>query len=150
MYHLRPSVSLPPRLSRNSDPGSHSRLFSPHSPLRFVPCISIARRFQLFLPSSTRVELCLPTLGALSSLIIFLFLQITSKSHHGRNSRTNAINSSIVGLPLDHRGVYTALRSYSGRYPGTPRVYTLLRSYSGSFSGTPRLHTGVPPEHTPY
>ena len=57
--------SLP--LRRNSDPGLHSRLFSPPEPLRFVPCIVIARRFQLFLPSSTRVELCLPTLGALSN-----------------------------------------------------------------------------------
>ena len=37
------------------------------SPLRFVPSIFIARRFQLFLPSSTCVELCLPTLGALSN-----------------------------------------------------------------------------------
>ena len=50
---------LPP--SRNSDPGSHSRLFSHPSPLRFVPCIFIARRIQHFLPSSTRVEVCLPT-----------------------------------------------------------------------------------------
>ena len=41
---------------------------SPPSPLRFVPCIFfIARRFQLFLPSLTPVELCLPTLRALSS-----------------------------------------------------------------------------------
>ena len=40
---------------------------SPPYPLRFVPCIFIARRFQLFLPSSTRVELGLPTPGALSS-----------------------------------------------------------------------------------
>ena len=63
-----PLYSLPP--SRNSDPGSHSirsRLFPPPYPLRFVPCIFIGKRFQLFLPSSTRVELCLPTLGALSS-----------------------------------------------------------------------------------
>ena len=36
--------------SCNSDPGSHSRLFCP-PPLRFVPCIFIARRFQLFLTS---------------------------------------------------------------------------------------------------
>ena len=57
--------SLPP--SRNSDPGSHRRLFIPRYPLRFVPYIFIAIIFQLFLPSSTRVELCLPTLGALSN-----------------------------------------------------------------------------------
>ena len=60
-------LSLLVEHSRNSDPGSHSRLFSPPtSPLRFVPCFFIATIFQLFLPSSTRVELCLPTLGALS------------------------------------------------------------------------------------
>ena len=60
-----PFYSLSP--SRNSDPGSHSRLFSP--PTHYGPCLAffIARRFQLFLHSSTRVELCLPTLGPLSS-----------------------------------------------------------------------------------
>ena len=39
IYFLRPSFSLPP--SRNSDPGSHSRLFCP-ALLRFVRCIFIA------------------------------------------------------------------------------------------------------------
>ena len=76
--------SLPPINSRNSDPGSHSRLFSPPYLLRFVPCIFIARKFQLFLPSSTRVELCLPTLGGLSSSSFFiLFLHISPKPRHG-------------------------------------------------------------------
>ena len=42
-------------------------LLPPRHYARFVPCISIARRFELFLPSSTRIELCLSTLGALSS-----------------------------------------------------------------------------------
>ena len=65
-YCLRPSFSLPP--SRNSDPGSHHVAgSSPPSPLRSMPCIFIARRFQLFPPSSTCVELCLPTLGILSN-----------------------------------------------------------------------------------
>eukprot|EP00610_Laminaria_digitata_P000984 TRINITY_DN2428_c0_g1_i1.p2 TRINITY_DN2428_c0_g1~~TRINITY_DN2428_c0_g1_i1.p2 ORF type:complete len:59 (+),score=13.37 TRINITY_DN2428_c0_g1_i1:130-306(+) len=32
------------------------------SPLRYVPFIFIARRVRHFLPSSTRVEFCLPTL----------------------------------------------------------------------------------------
>ena len=46
--------------SRNSGPRSHSRSFFPPAALRFVPCIFIARRFQLFFrPWSTRVELCL-------------------------------------------------------------------------------------------
>ena len=63
--------SLPP--SRNSDPGSHGRLFSP--PTHYDSCLAffIARRFQLFLPSSTRVELCLPTLAALSAVDLFFF-----------------------------------------------------------------------------
>ena len=54
--------SLPPINSRNSDPGSHSSSLLRPSSLRFVPCVFIAGRFQLFLPSSTRVELCLPCL----------------------------------------------------------------------------------------
>ena len=47
--------------SRNSDPGSQSRLFSP-LPTTVRAFIFIARRVQHFLPSSTRVEFCLPTL----------------------------------------------------------------------------------------
>ena len=38
----------------------------PPSPLRIMPLIFIAKILQPFLPSSTRVELRLPTLGALS------------------------------------------------------------------------------------
>ena len=62
--------SLPPISSRNSDqPLGHIAGFSSHPPLRFVPCnfvalhyervvpcVFIARRLSLFLPSSTRVE----------------------------------------------------------------------------------------------
>ena len=45
-----------PSYSRNSDPGSHGRFFSP--PTHYGSCLAffIARRFQLFLPSPTRVE----------------------------------------------------------------------------------------------
>ena len=62
---------LPP--SHNSAPGSHSRLLCP--PTHYGSCLAfhIARRFQLFLPSSPRVELCLPTLGAFSSYPFFYF-----------------------------------------------------------------------------
>ena len=67
---------LPP--SRNSDLGSHSRLISPPA-LQFLPCISIAKKNQLFLASSTRVELCLPTLGALSSWSFFSFSFFANK-----------------------------------------------------------------------
>ncbi|CAN0495129.1 unnamed protein product, partial [Laminaria digitata] len=49
------------RPSRNTVPGSHSRLFSlPPSTVRAFAFV--ARRGQHFLPSSTRVEFCSPTL----------------------------------------------------------------------------------------
>ena len=86
----------------------------PPSPLRFVLCIFITMRFQLFLPSSTRVELCLPTLSwALSavdpSLSYFCFKKIKASPLRDSNSRINtinSINSSIRGLPplIHHRG----------------------------------------------
>ena len=50
--------SLPP--GRNWDPGSHRGLYS-HLPTTFRALHFIARRFQLFLPWSTYVELCLPS-----------------------------------------------------------------------------------------
>ena len=62
LFYLRTfpfSFSLP---SRSSDPGSLSRLFSP-LPTTVHAFFFIARLFQLFLSSSTRIELCLPTLG---------------------------------------------------------------------------------------
>ena len=52
------------RMGKNHIAGS-----SPPSPVRFVPCILIAGLPQPFLPSSSRVELHIPTLGALSSLM---------------------------------------------------------------------------------
>ena len=82
IYYLRPSFlsvvffsfipfvfallfSLLP--SRNSDPGSHCRLFSPPPHHGSCPSFFIVRRLQPFLSSSTRVELRLPTIGTLSS-----------------------------------------------------------------------------------
>ena len=65
----------------------------------------MARRFQLFLASSTRVELCLPTLGALSSWSFLLFIfanKFKISPRRDSNSRTNT--SRIRGLPLVHRG----------------------------------------------
>ena len=53
-------VLLPPIDGRNSDPGSHCRLFFP-LPTWYGPCLGIfvARIIQHFLPSPpTRVELC--------------------------------------------------------------------------------------------
>ena len=88
--------SLPP--SRNSDPGPHSRLFSPcpPSPLRFVPCIFIASIFQPFLPSSTRVEPCLPSLGLLSNYYsdwssFMIANKFNTSPRRDSNSRTNTI-----------------------------------------------------------
>ena len=78
------------------------------SPSRQRFAFFIARRFQLFLPSSTRVELCLPTLGALGKelLIIFVFANIFQISPwaglelQDQHYRQGAFR----GLPLDHRG----------------------------------------------
>ena len=56
-------LQLPP--FRNSDPGSHSGHFPP--PITVHAFILIAARVEHSLPWSTRVELCVHTLGALSS-----------------------------------------------------------------------------------
>ena len=62
--------SLPP--SRNSDPGSHSRLFSP--PTHYGSCLAFLPREDFsFLPSLTRVVL---THARRSQQLILLFLQI--------------------------------------------------------------------------
>ena len=59
--------SLPP--SRNSDPGSHGRLFS-----TTVRVLHFYReKISALSSSSTRVELCVPTLGAVSSWSFFYF-----------------------------------------------------------------------------
>ena len=65
-----------------------TRLFSPLPLIMFVPCMFIAERFQLFHPSSTGVELRLPTLviGALTTqhLILFIFCKLMKYvPHHG-------------------------------------------------------------------
>ena len=96
--------SLPP--SRNSDPGPHSRLFSPcpPSPLRFVPCIYIASIFQPFLPSSTRVEPCLPSLGLLSNYYysdwssFMIANKFKTSPRRDWNSRTNTITLIVPGM----------------------------------------------------
>ena len=76
----------------------------PPSPLRYVLSFFIARRTQHFLPSLTRVELCVPMLlGALSSCYFSCIFENIFKisPRWASNSRTNA--SSIRGQPLDHR-----------------------------------------------
>ena len=71
--------SLPPR--RNSDPGSHSRLFSP--PTHYGSCVAFffPRRFQLF-PCRLASNCAYPR-STLSAVDRFLFLQINSKSRYG-------------------------------------------------------------------
>ena len=72
IHYPRSALALPSP-SSNPDPGSHSGASSP-SPLRYASSFFIARVVQHFLPSSTRVELCLPTLlGALRFFCIFFF-----------------------------------------------------------------------------
>ena len=83
IYYLRLFFffSIPP--SRNSDPGSHRRLFFP--PLHYGSClvIFVARIFQLFLPSSTPRRIVLTHARRSQQLMLLFFLQINSKSHHG-------------------------------------------------------------------
>ena len=54
LYYLRPSFSL--SLLDVTQIRGRIAVSSPPFPLRLVPCIFFARRFQLFLPSSTCVE----------------------------------------------------------------------------------------------
>ena len=59
---------LPP--SRNSDPGSHSRLFSPL--LRFVPCILSREDFSPFCPRRLTSNCACPRYEALSAADLFI------------------------------------------------------------------------------
>ena len=60
-YYLRPSFSCSLAVTQN--PWSHNRTPPPlPPPLRNAFCIFIARRVQQVLPSSTRAQLCIPTL----------------------------------------------------------------------------------------
>ena len=110
-----PFYSLPP--SRHSDPGSRSRLFFPPTHyVRFVPCICIARRFQLFFPrrlASNRVyPRSLLLIGALSSSLVFFFILFYSsifankfkisprRDSNSRINTTNATTSSLPGRPV--------------------------------------------------
>ena len=78
-YYICPSFSLPP--SRSSHTGLHSRLCSPPSHNGSCLAFFTARRFQLSIPSSTQVELCLPTLGGLSSCLFFFIFFFLFPSH---------------------------------------------------------------------
>lgn len=94
--------SLPP--NRTSDSGSNDRFFSPF-PTTIRALHFFARIPQPFLPSSTHVELRLPTSDSLSSVPFYIFCNILRikrlttvglelKRINATNStRINAINS---------------------------------------------------------
>ena len=73
--------SIPP--SRNSDPGSHSRLFCPPYPLRFVPCIFYREKISALSSLVDSRRMWLPTLGALSSWSFFIFANKFKILPHG-------------------------------------------------------------------
>ena len=62
---------------------------SSSSPIRFVPCIIIAKIFRFFSPSSTRVELYLPTVGALRSFLHIFANKFKILPRRDSNSRIN-------------------------------------------------------------
>ena len=115
--------------SRNSDPRSRSRLFSPP---RFVPWIFIARSFQFFF-RSTRVELCLPTLRMRSQQLILLYFckKIEISPRRDSNSWINTTRSSIRALPLVHRG--DRLPIYTHIYTSKYMVFFCIFSYQVFF-----------------
>ena len=102
-----------------------SRLFFPPSHLWFVLCIFIARRLQLFLLSSTRVELCLPTLGALSSWSFLIFankFRISPRRDSNSQTNTGTQHSRVTTRPPGRPatlGLYTSC----GRYKVYPMGY---------------------------
>ena len=60
--HLQYAPSLSCSLLVVTQIGSHMVSSALPSPLRYVPCVIIAKNIQNFLPPSARGELCLPTL----------------------------------------------------------------------------------------
>ena len=96
--------SLPP--SRNSDPGSHSRLFSPLT--HYGSCLAFLSRedFSPFFPRRLASTCAYPRY-ALSAVDPYLFIfffasKFIISPRRDSNSRTST--SSIRGLPLVHRG----------------------------------------------
>ena len=99
--YLRPSFfSLPPINSRITQIRGHVAGSFSHPPHYGSRLAFFIARFQLVLPSPTRLELCLPTLLRHSQQLIPFFFVASKlkKSHHARrdsNSRTktSSINS---------------------------------------------------------
>ena len=100
--HLRPSFSLSLLVVtqiRGHIAGSSPPLPTTVRALHYRENISALS----CLVDSRRIELCLPTLDALSSWsFFFVAKKVKISPRRDSNSRTNT--SSIRGLPLDHRG----------------------------------------------
>ena len=108
---LLPSIILPllllPPYRRSSDSGSLCRLFSPLQTTAIHAFIFIARRFQLFLPSSTHIELRLPTLlSAVDSSFFFFANKLKSPTNDACEIRSPEPSVIIVAFDgnRDHRG----------------------------------------------
>ena len=98
-------VSLPP--SRNSDPGSHSKLSSP--PTHYGLCLPFFYRKKLSALSSLVNSRQIGLTHARRSQQFILFFLITIfankfKISPRRDSNSRINTSSIQGLPLVHRG----------------------------------------------
>ena len=97
IYYLHPSFSLSlPVVTqiRGQITGSSPSLSTTVRALHFY-----REKNQLFLPSSTPVELCLPTLGTLSSssyFVCFFANKFKSSPRRDSNFRTDAINSRSI------------------------------------------------------
>ena len=93
-----PFFSLPP--GRNSDPGSHSRLFFP--PTHYGSCLAFLSReyFSSSLVDLRRIVLTHARRSQQLALFFFFFLQIYFKISPRRDSNSRTNTSSICGLPL--------------------------------------------------
>ena len=101
IYYLTPFCSLPP--SRNSDAGSHSRLFPPPTYCGSSLAFLSREDFSSFFPRRLASNCAYPHARRSQQLILFYVAKIFKISPQGdSNSRTNT--SSIRGLPLVHRG----------------------------------------------
>ena len=89
-----------PLINRNSDPGSHSRLFPP--PTHYGSCFAFLSRedFSSFLPRRIPSNCAYPRY-ALPAVVPFIFFQIIPKSHHG-GSRTSRSTLQVIAFEGNH------------------------------------------------
>ena len=94
IYYLRPSFSLPP--SRNSDPGSHSRLFSPP---HYGPCLVFLWRegFSLIFPRRLASNCAYPRWALSAVDLLFFANKCEISPRQDSNSRINTITVAFEG-----------------------------------------------------